>query len=180
MSEPAPDYNPNVEDEETDQESPPEGDDTGEETPPATDPKAERALKRMKAERDRARSELAELRRQAQQGDPNKGEMEKLTEQVAQLQRGIDTSRRVTSLLEAGFNQGADKAERMLRLVDSFDDPEWIEELKVDYPERFGRRSRQPQDRPFTGGGRDRGDAPPKDPNQRHVDAMLKAAARNR
>jgi hypothetical protein len=130
--------------------------DTAEEQVADDAKKLQKALGRERAAKKKALADLAALRKEAQQGDPNKGEMEKLTEQVAKLQQSIATKDRVTALLEAGFNQSSDKAERMLRMVDNFDDDEWIEELKVDYPERFGKRGTRPDgQRPFTNGGRD-------------------------
>src|SRR5215217_6823443 len=92
--------------------------DEGEQEPVADDAaKLRKALERERKAKKKALSDLSELRKQAQQGDPNKGEMEKLTEQVQKLQGSIATKDRVTSLLEAGFNQSSEKAERMLRMI---------------------------------------------------------------
>lgn len=172
-------------DEVEEEETPPgpegDGEQSQEDTPPGDDAaRLKRALERERKAKKKALSDLAELRKQAQQGDPNKGEMEKLVETVAKLQQDIDTKGRVTQLLEAGFNQPAAKAERMLKLVDNFDDEEWIEELKVDYPERFGktRRGRSDEERPFTGGGRAPTGGESKDPSARHVEKLLKMGRR--
>jgi hypothetical protein len=175
-------YNPNIPEEDPDEGEPTPDDGEPQDPPPAEDAaKLKKALERERAAKKKALSELSELRRQAQQGDPNKGEMEKLTEQVGKLQQSIATKDRVTLLLEAGFNQGAAKAEKILRLVDNFDDDEWIDELKVDYPERFGKARRAPEGdggRPSTGYGRAPAGGPPKDVNATHVDKMLNAARR--
>lgn len=135
--------------------------------------KLKKALERERKAKKKALSDLAQLRKQAQEGDPNKGEMVKLVEQVEKLQQGIATKDRVTLLLEAGFNQSAAKAEKMLKLVDNFDDDEWIDELKTDYPERFGKKSRGDGDRPFTGGGRAGAGGQPKDPDERFAARLM-------
>jgi len=140
--------------------------------------KLRKALGRERNARRKALSDLAELRKQSQQGDPNKGEMEKLTEQVAKLQKSIATKDRVTSLLEAGFNQSSEKAERMLRMIDNFDDEEWIEELKVDYPQQFGKQKTPAGERPHTGSGRSNTGGESKDANTRHAEKLLRMGRR--
>lgn len=162
-------------------EEEPEETETESEEKPDDSTKLKRALERERRAKKKALSDLAELRKQAQQGDPNKGEMEKLAEQVKDLQQSISTKGHVTALLEAGFNQSAAKAEGFLRLVDNFDDDEWIEELKVDYPERFGKSSRRADDgrRPFTGGGRDETRGTKKSADDRFHDKLMNSARRS-
>lgn len=152
-----------------------EVEETEETEQPADDAaKLRKALERERKARKKASSDLAALRKQAEQGDPNKGEMEKLTEQVTKLQKSIATKDRITALLEAGFNQSSDKAERMLRMVDNFDDQEWIEELKVDYPQQFGKQKTPAGERPHTGSGRSSTSGESKDANTRHAEKLLR------
>jgi len=175
VSEAGVEFNPNDEEAEETEETGEQ--ETEQEQPPGDDAaKLKKALQRERNAKKKALSDLAELRKQAQQGDPNKGEMEKLSEQVSKLQQSIATKDRVTALLEAGFNQTAAKAERLLRVVDDFNDDEWIEELKADYPERFGKTSRSSSGgtRPFTGGGRAPEGGTPKSADATHVDKLLK------
>jgi hypothetical protein len=179
MSESAPeDYNPNLDEEDGTPPGPEDDGEQSQEDTPDDAAKLKKALERERRAKKKVLSDLSELRKQAQQGDPNKGEMEKLTEQVEKLQKSIATKDRVTALLEAGFNQPSDKAERMLRMVDNFDDGEWIEELKVDYPERFGKQRQPSGGRPSTGHGRDESRGPAKDADTRHSEALLRMGRR--
>lgn len=169
------------------QEETPEPDETEEseeeqegEQPEEDAAKLKRALERTRAQLKKTRSDLAKTRKEAQQGDPNLGEMEKLTKTVEQLQANIAQQTAVTSLLEAGFNGTAAQAARMIRLVDNLDDEEWVEELKVDFPERFGkRRTADGGPRPFTGGGREDRSAPKKDADTRFAEKLMAQARRS-
>lgn len=137
--------------------------------------KLRKALGRERNAKKKALADLAQLRKEAQQGDPNQGEMEKLTAQVKLMQQSIAEKDHVTSLLEAGFNGTAAQAGRMIRLVDNFDDEEWLDELKTDFPERFGKQSRRSDDgrRPFTGGGRDETRGTKKSVDEVFVDKLM-------
>lgn len=177
MSEQVVEGTPEEEVEETDEHS---EDDQEQEDQPADDAaKLKKALERERRAKKKAMSDLAELRKQAQQGDPNKGEMEKLADQVKQLDQKLQSTSAVASLLEAGFNGSRMQAEKMIRLVDDFSDDEWVEELKVDFPERFGRRSRQSDgSRPSTGHGRDESRGTAKTPDERFAERLLGSTRR--
>ena len=168
------------------QEETPEPDETEEseeeqeEQPDDEDPaKLKRALERTRAQLKKTRQDLAKTRKEAQQGDPNVGELERLNKTVEQLQANIAQQAAVTSLLEAGFNGTAAQAARMIRLVDDLSDEEWVEELKVDFPERFGKRRAPDGPRPFTGGGRADSQGRKKDADEIFADKLLKAASRS-
>jgi len=181
VTDPAPDFNPNIDDDETEESeetSPPEG----EEQPPANDDqKAKRALDRMKRERDKARKDLADLRKAQKDGDPNAGEAEQLKQTVEKLQAQISTSNAVSALLEAGFNGSRTQAEKLLRTVDDLSDHDTlVDELKVDFPEKFGRKAGPAGPRPHTGSGRpDQDGTPKKSADSRHVDKLLQMGRRS-
>jgi hypothetical protein len=137
-------------------------------------------LERAKKEAIRNRLALKKLKAEAQQGDPNKGEMEKLADQVKQLDARLQSTSAVAALLEAGFNGTRQQAEKMIRLVDDFSDEEWIEELKVDFSERFGRRRTPEGQRVHTGSGRDDTRGASKDPDKAFADKLMGAANRRR
>ena len=165
-------FNPNLDDEADDS---PAEEESVEQQPPGDDAKARRALDRMKRERDKARKDLTDLRKQMQEGNPNASESEQLKKEIADLRQGITTSNAISALLEAGFNGDRRQAEKMIRLVDDLGDMDGaIEELKADFPGHFGKGRPAPTvPRPHTGGGR-ADTAPPRDADSDHVAKLLK------
>jgi hypothetical protein len=140
--------------------------------------KLKRALERTRAQLKKTRSDLAKTRKEAATGS-DLGEHEKLTKQVEELAASLTRTNAVAALLEAGFNGTKVQAERMIRLVDDFTEDEWVEELKVDFPERFGRRTRQADgSRPSTGHGRDESRGTAKTADERFADRLLGTSRR--
>jgi hypothetical protein len=130
--------------------------DTAEEQVADDAAKLRKALERARRDLKAERSKHAETRKKASEGQ-DLGETEKLTRQVAELAESLQRTNAVAALLEAGFNGSKAQAERMLRMVDDLGDMDTaVEELKVDFPQHFGKRGARPDgQRPYSGGGRD-------------------------
>jgi hypothetical protein len=156
---------PEEETEETEEE-------TSEETPPADDAaKLKKALARARADAKKARSELAEARKAAAKpGDM--GESEALKEQVEELKRTAAVNEAVAELFDNDFNGSKEQAKKMIKLVDLDDVEGSIEDLKEDFPERFGKAKTPNGPRPYTGGGRVT-DTTPKDETKDHSLRLL-------
>jgi regulator of replication initiation timing len=170
---PGVDFNPNVpDDNETDtpeetEEQPPE------ETQGDEAAKLRKQLQRAQRESQNRRLEIAELKKKMAEGSPDTSETEKLRKELDDLKNKAALNESVTSLFEAGFNGTREQAIRMTKLLD---DETTVDDLKTEFADRFGKPSRQGGARPFTGGGRDSGGAPNKDPNATHINEMLKRA----
>jgi hypothetical protein len=156
------------------QEETDEGDEQ-EEKPADDTAKLKRALERARKDAKKARADLAEARKQAKTADPNAGENEELRKQVEELQQARATADAVSELFDAGFNGTKAQALKMTKLMDLDELEDAIEDLKEDFPERFGKQKAPAGSRPHTGSGRDRdGDNPKKDETDEHSKKLLR------
>jgi DNA repair exonuclease SbcCD ATPase subunit len=166
--------------EQTVEETPEEVDETEEEETeeeeqeekPADDAaKLKKALARARADAKKARSELAEARKAASKpGDM--GEAESLKEQLEELKQTAKINDAVAELFDNDFNGTKAQAQKMIKLVDLDDVEGSIEDLKEDFPERFGKAKSPNGPRPYTGGGRVT-DTTPKDETKDHSLRLL-------
>jgi hypothetical protein len=135
--------------------------------------KLEKAIGRARADAKKARSELAEFRKKAQEGQ-DLSESESLRAELETLKRDAKINGAVSELFESGFNGSKALAMKMIKTVDDLDDMEAaLEELQTDFPERFGQPKKPPGQRPYTGGGRDDGKGPTKDVTEQHTLRLL-------
>jgi hypothetical protein len=161
--------------EETDAEETTDDSETSDEWKPPTKEewqKSERALKRAKDESAKRRIELAKLKKEAQSAasSGDMGEAAALREQISEVRQELADNKAIAAILKAGYN--GDQPEKMIKLID-FDDIEGsLDDLKDEFPEKFGRQ-KPPAGRASTGRGR-ADDAPTDDVDTRFAKRLLR------
>ena len=154
--------------EELDQKEQPEGE--GEQEQPPTDDaaKLKKALSRERAAKKKLQTDLAELRKAQKSGDM--GEADSLKETVEQLRQEVTTTKAEAALLRAGYS--GDKPEQMIKLLDLDDLAVSLEELKEEFPEKFGKKG-TPRSDYKPGGPAGTSKTPTKDPTTKHSEELL-------
>jgi len=134
--------------------------------------KAERALKRAKDESAKRRIELTKLKKDAEKAGSSgdMGEAAALQEQIKEVRRELSENKAIAAILKAGYN--GETPEKMIKLID-FDDVDGsIDDLKEEFPEKFGRQ-KKPSGRANSGYGRG-DDTPTEDVDTRFARKLLR------
>jgi hypothetical protein len=134
--------------------------------------KAERALKRAKDESAKRRIELSKLKREAQaaSNSGDMGEAAALREQISEVRQELADNKAIAAILRAGYN--GDQPEKMIKLIDFDDIDGSLEDLKDEFPEKFG-KTKSPTGRASTGRGR-ADDTPTDDVDTRFAKRLLR------
>ena len=134
--------------------------------------KTQKAMRRAKAESIRHRTELTKLKKDAKTAadSGDMGEAAALREQIKEVQQELADNKAVAAILRAGYN--GDQPEKMIKLIDLDDIEGSLDDLKDEFPEKFGRQQK-PAGRASTGRGR-ADDTPTDDVDTRFAKRLLR------